>query len=93
MSLQLSDINHLLTLSHLSCTETEKETYLGQLQNILGHINVLKGLPLNDQEGEKNSGSTLLRDDVVLPKHDLHLNNIAPAWENGCFRVPKILES
>ncbi len=91
MSLQLSDIDHLMTLSHLSGSQDEKERYLGQLQNILKHMDVLNAVSFDSLPDQAQAEPTLLREDVVLPHQDLTLDTIAPVWENECFRVPKIL--
>jgi aspartyl-tRNA(Asn)/glutamyl-tRNA(Gln) amidotransferase subunit C len=93
MSLSLKDLEHTLKLAHLNIKPEEKKKYLSQLQDVVGHMDQLQSLDLTGIEPSSyaNDQGTTLREDVVVETTGLLLEKNAPRWENGCFRVPKIL--
>jgi aspartyl-tRNA(Asn)/glutamyl-tRNA(Gln) amidotransferase subunit C len=92
MSLSKDDITHISNLAHLEVSESEKDSYLEQLQSIFGHIDTLNSLNLDNVEPTTHSidVDTPLRDDVVVEQGDLLLEKNAPDWDGQGFRVPKI---
>lgn len=94
MSLTLKDLDYVLELAHLQIPQEDKAKYLGQLQKILGHMDNLNRLPLDHFEPATSPdwADPFFREDVVMPHQDLLLEKNAPAWEDGCFQVPKMGE-
>ena len=93
MSLTMEDLEHVIKLAHLEVDPAEKEKYLKQLTNILGYMEQLNELDLSniDPSSYASDRGTFLREDEVKQSEDLLLEKNAPKWENGCFRVPKII--
>ena len=93
MSFTKEDLDHIVNLAHLSVSDEDKAKYLSQLQDVLGYVEQLDQLDLADiaPTAYANTQGTLLREDTILPRQDLLLEQNAPLWEKGCFQVPKIL--
>ncbi len=94
MSLSMNDLDYVIELAHLDIAFQDKETYLGQLQTILGHMDNLNRMDLSGLQptcyGEIEA--PFYREDVVVSHSDLSLETNAPRWEDGCFHVPKMGE-
>lgn len=89
------DVEYVAALSRLEFSEDEKEMYAGQLNAILEYVNQLNEL---DTEGVKPTYhvmpvANVFREDEVSPsmERDNVLMN-APVTQEGCFKVPRIIE-
>ncbi len=88
------DVVHVARLARLALSETEIERFTGQLAAILDHARDVESL---DVEGVPPMSHpfplvNVLRDDVVGPCVDRdEVLAMAPAVEDGRFRVPPIL--
>ena len=94
MSLNKSDLDKVLRLSHLEIPDNEKEEYLSQLQKVLGHMERINTLDLSNERSDAwNEGpSTPEREDTVIKeRHIDSMNELAPNWENDAFVVPQII--
>ncbi len=95
MKLSREQVEHIAELARLALTEEEKALYQEQLSAILEYFERLRQL---DTEAIPPTASVLplssvMRADEVkapFPREDLLAN--APAAEEGCFRVPAVLE-
>ena len=94
MSLTFKDLDYVIELAHLDIPQEDKEKYLSQLQKILGHMDSLNRLPLDAYAPATSPdwSDPFFREDVVKPHAELLLEENAPAWEDGCFQVPKMGE-
>jgi len=90
------DVEHVAMLARLEIEEGQKEVFTEQLNNILEHISKLNEVntdnvpPTYHVLPQKN----VWREDKALPstpREDALAN--APEQENGCFKVPKVIES
>jgi len=88
------DVAHVAKLARLDLTESELDTYTGQLASILGHARDIAALDLHALEptdhpyGLRNA----LREDVVTASIDRdELLAAAPSVAEGRFRVGRIL--
>lgn len=95
MKITKKEVEHVATLARLRLTEEETELYTKQLDNILSYIDKLNELDTTGIEPATHSMpiTTPLREDEVktsLTQEDALMN--APDRENGCFKVPKIIE-
>lgn len=95
MKLAREQVEHIAALARLSLSEEEKALYQEQLSAILEHFARLQEL---DTGGISPTATVLPLRNVMradeahptLPREDILAN--APAAENGCFRVPAVLE-
>lgn len=89
------DVRHVATLARLDVTEDEVELFAGQLAAVLEHAEDVEAL---DTEGVPPTAHPLplvnvLREDVARPGADRdEILAMAPAAEDGRFRVPRILD-
>jgi aspartyl-tRNA(Asn)/glutamyl-tRNA(Gln) amidotransferase subunit C len=95
MTVAKKDVENIATLARLEFTDEELDQLTQQLGSILDYASQLNEL---DTDGVKPSphgvlGSNVFREDVVEPSLSLDqaLGN-APDQEDGCFKVPKIIE-
>ncbi len=95
MVLDREDVEHIAELARLSLSSEEISHYQDQLSAILEHFQRLQEL---DTEEVAPLASVLplhsvMREDEVRPPLDREeLLRNAPDAENGCFRVPAVLE-
>lgn len=90
-----ADVEHVALLARLALTDDELERFTEQLGVILDHAAQVAAL---DTAGVEPTAHPLplvnvLRDDDVRPSLDpTEVLAMAPATEDGRFRVPRILE-
>lgn len=90
-----ADVEHVALLARLALTDDELERFTEQLGVILDHAAQVAAL---DTAGVEPTAHPLplvnvLRDDDVRPSLDpAEVLAMAPATEDGRFRVPRILE-
>ncbi|HEX2849621.1 MAG TPA: Asp-tRNA(Asn)/Glu-tRNA(Gln) amidotransferase subunit GatC [Acidimicrobiales bacterium] len=88
------DVRHVAKLARLAVTDDEVELFAGQLAAVLEHAQDVEAL---DTGGVAPTAHPLplenvLRDDVARPGLDRdEVLAMAPAAEDGRFRVPRIL--
>jgi len=88
------DVRHVARLARLDVTDEEVELFAGQLAAVLDHAQDVEAL---DTAGVPPTAHPLplrnvLRDDVPGPSLDRdEVLAMAPAAEDGRFRVPRIL--
>ncbi len=93
MSFSKSDLDHVIALSHLSVADDVKPVYLDQIGRILDHLAVLESFDLTAVPPSQGvtQGETPLRPDEITLRQSLLLEKNAPAFDDHCFVVPKIL--
>lgn len=98
MSLQLTrnQVAHVATLSRLSLTDTELDTFTHQLQDILEYIEMLEEVDTENTEPMVHAieQQNVFREDEIadsLPRDEALKN--APATDGSYFLVPPILET
>ena len=95
MKITKEGVEHVAKLARLSLSEDERERYTKQMDSILTYIEKLNEL---DTEGVAQTAHSVsianpMRGDDVkesLSREGALLN--APEEEEGCFKVPKIIE-
>jgi aspartyl-tRNA(Asn)/glutamyl-tRNA(Gln) amidotransferase subunit C len=91
------DIHKIAHLARLELTAAEIETYGGQLEQILHHIEQLKGINVEGIEATAHAAPIFdrYREDELQPGHTLSpeaaLSN-APASAHDQFKMPKVIE-
>jgi aspartyl-tRNA(Asn)/glutamyl-tRNA(Gln) amidotransferase subunit C len=97
MKLSREEVRHIASLARLDLSPDEQHLYGEQLSAILAHFEKLQEL---DTEDIPPTATVLplrsvMRDDVTQSLEDSARQDIlanAPDAEDGCFRVPAILE-
>jgi aspartyl-tRNA(Asn)/glutamyl-tRNA(Gln) amidotransferase subunit C len=95
MKLSLEQVQHIAELARLALSDEELALYQGQLSAILEHFEQLQAL---DTEAIPPTATVLPLRNVMradesrppFPREDILAN--APDAEDGCFKVPAVLE-
>jgi len=94
MKISRKDVEHVAKLARLELTESEITTFVGQIGDILDHVDSLKKVDTQGVVGTSHAISltNAFREDDVSESsdRDASLAN-APESEDGCFVVPKII--
>jgi len=95
MSLSLDDVQRIALLARIAISDTEAEEVQGQLNRILGLIELLQAVNIEGVEpmSHPQDVSQRLRPDQVS-ESDRHIafQQIAPQVEGGLYLVPKVIE-
>lgn len=95
MKLTREDVVYVADLARLELDESQLKTYGEQLTNILDYAEKLNELDTTNVIATAHvlPINNVLREDEVKPSLDREkaLQN-APSQENGCFKVPKVIE-
>ena len=88
-------IEHVANLARLNLTENEKEKMTSEMTNIISYVDKLNELDTSNvpPTSHVKPVNNVFREDRVLKSYDREkiLSN-APSQENGCFKVPKVVE-
>ncbi|MEQ8820084.1 MAG: Asp-tRNA(Asn)/Glu-tRNA(Gln) amidotransferase subunit GatC [Sumerlaeia bacterium] len=87
-------VAHVALLSRLALTDEEIEQFAGELTKVVGHLNKLAELDLDDVPMTSHAipMSNVFRPDAArpgLPTAEALAN--APEQEDDCFKVPQII--
>ena len=95
MKITKETIEHVANLARLNLTEKEKEELTGQMGDIISYVDKLNELDTTDVKPMEHviPIRNVLREDKTEESFDREkiLAN-APSEEDGCFKVPKIVE-
>ncbi|MBP2628461.1 MAG: Aspartyl/glutamyl-tRNA(Asn/Gln) amidotransferase subunit [Firmicutes bacterium] len=95
MRITCKDVANVALLSRLEFSESEIETFTGQMDAILQYAEVLNKLNVENVEPMAHvlPLKNVMRADEAKPSlpRELALSN-APEQEDGYFKVPKIME-
>lgn len=95
MSKDHIDVNYVANLARLNLSKEEVTTFQRQIEDILGYINKLEELEIDDIEPTAHAAPVYdrIREDIVKPslERDAFLN-IAPETINDQLKVPKVIE-
>jgi aspartyl-tRNA(Asn)/glutamyl-tRNA(Gln) amidotransferase subunit C len=94
MKISRKDVEHVANLARLELTESDIITFVGQIGDILDHVDSLKKVDTQGVVGTSHAISltnAFREDEVSEPANrEVSLAN-APESEDGCFVVPKII--
>lgn len=95
MAITKEDVKHVAGLARLDPTEADLEVYTEQLQKVLTHVEQISKLDTTGVEPTTHAVTIKgpMREDVVggsLTQEEALAN--APASDEGCFKVPKVIE-
>lgn len=95
MKLTKEDVVYVAELARLEFNDDELQVFGDQLTSILDYAEKLNQLDTSNVKPTAHvlPVNNVLRDDLVVPSLDRAkvLQN-APSQENGCFKVPKVIE-
>ncbi|MDI3518239.1 MAG: aspartyl-tRNA(Asn)/glutamyl-tRNA(Gln) amidotransferase subunit [Caldanaerobacter sp.] len=95
MAISKSEVEYIAKLARLKFTEEEIEAMAQELSKILDYVNKLNELDTENVEPTAHIVPihNVFREDEVkpsMPREKVLMN--APYKEQGCFKVPKIIE-
>ena len=92
MSVSSDDVRHIARLARLELTDQEVERFRRELSTILGYVEQLGTLDAG-HAAEPAAPAQPPRPDVVKEWGDVRpLHEAAPDFEDGYFRVPRVIE-
>lgn len=95
MKITKETIEHVANLARLNLTEQEKEKLTIEMASIISYVDKLNELDTTNIEPRSHvlPMKNVFREDITLTSYDREkiLNN-APSQEDGCFKVPKVVE-
>jgi len=95
VAISRDEVAHLARLARIAMTDVELDRLAGDLQVILDAVAVVGEVAAADVPAASHAVplTTVLRPDVVRPSLDRdEVLAMAPAAEDGRFRVPRILD-
>ncbi len=96
MKITRAEVQHVAQLARLAVTDDEVDRLATQLSSLLEYVEKLGELSLDDVEPTAHVHEIVnaMRDDVPAPSlpREAALSN-APMVEDGCFRVPKVIDA
>ena len=92
MAISAADVRHIARLARLELTDDEVARFQAELSKILEYAAQLESLEA-ERAAEPPPADQPLRDDVVEPWPDVRpLHDEAPAFVEGTYRVPRVVE-
>lgn len=92
LPLTSAELDRVAALARLELTEEERDRLLGELESVLGHLDVLRRADLSDAPapGDAGSAAPLRRDEIAFDPLQRPLAELAPEWADGFFLLPRI---
>ena len=92
MKISRDEARRIADLAHLEFDDAGLDRMAAEMTTILGYIEKLREVDVPAEAGE-SSAATPFRDDETRPSLDREtIARNAPAWANGFFVVPKVIE-
>ncbi len=94
MAISREEILHVSRLARLELSEAELEKFTGQLGNILDYISKLNEIDTSDVPPTAHvlELTNVFREDAITDSPVENLDQMAPSFFEGHFRVPKVIE-
>lgn len=96
MKISVQDVMHVAKLSRLQVAEQDVEKFTTQFNDILSYAEVINQLDTSEIKPTAHAIElhNILREDIVKESftNQQALAN-APATENGCYLVPKVVDN
>jgi aspartyl-tRNA(Asn)/glutamyl-tRNA(Gln) amidotransferase subunit C len=94
MAISRQDVLHVSRLARLQLSEAEVEKFTSQLGNILDYISKLNELDTRDVPPTSHALeiTNVFREDEASDPPVGNLEQMAPSFYKGHFRVPKVIE-
>ena len=93
MKITRDDARRIAALAHLECDDDGLDRMAAEMTKILSYIDQLREVDLSTDNSVAATPETPMREDVVRPDVDRdRVERNAPAWRDGHFVVPKVIE-
>lgn len=95
MKVTKETIEHVANLARLNISESEKEKLTLEMENIISYVDKLNELDTTNVKPMEHviPIQNVLREDVVTGSYEREkLLKSAPSQEDGCYKVPKVME-
>ena len=95
MKVTRETIEHIADLARLNISEKEKDKLTLEMEKILSYVDKLNELDTSDVKPMEHviPIQNVLREDMVKGSFEREkLMKCAPSHENGCYKVPKVVE-
>ena len=90
MKIDRDEARRIAGLAHLEFDDASLDRIAGEMTQILGYVERLRDAAVIEAEAGE---ATPMRDDATRPATAReHIERNAPAFENGFFVVPKVIE-
>lgn len=87
------EIKRLATLSRLTVPEAELEAVAKDINSILGFVNTIQAVKLEEGTIQNTDDINIFRDDIIAPLAPDHdLIEAAPLHQDHFVKVPKVIE-
>jgi len=96
MKLSIQEVEHIAELARLRLTDAEKEKYSEQLSNILGYMEKLQTVDMDNIEptSQVTGLTNIMREDEVVESGIAdELVACSPDSGDGYVKIPKIFEN
>lgn len=94
MKVSREEIEHIANLAELNLEESEIDTYILHLQDILNFANIVNSAPVEDLDvtiATRDSKNIFRKDEVRVFEDNESLFVNAPAQAGHMFKIPKVL--
>ena len=94
MKVSREEIEHIANLAELNLEESEIDTYILHLQDILNFANIVNSAPVEDLDvtiATRDSKNIFRKDEVRVFKDNESLFVNAPSQAEHMFKIPKVL--
>jgi aspartyl-tRNA(Asn)/glutamyl-tRNA(Gln) amidotransferase subunit C len=92
MRIDRAEARRIAALAHLEFDDAALDRHAAEMTKILEYVETLPDV--ESVAGQAGLPVLHMRDDVVLPSLDRALvERNAPAWSDGFFAVPKVIEN
>jgi aspartyl-tRNA(Asn)/glutamyl-tRNA(Gln) amidotransferase subunit C len=93
MNITRDEARRIAALAHLQFDDDGLDRMAAEMTKILSYIDQLREVDLSTGKSAGATHTTPLREDVVRPGVDRDaVERNAPAWRDGHFVVPKVIE-
>jgi aspartyl-tRNA(Asn)/glutamyl-tRNA(Gln) amidotransferase subunit C len=91
MAVSKADVRHVAALARLELDADEVAAVAGQLSTILQHVDALRTVPVPSAAPQSGVAEPALRPERAAPLSlAVPLAELAPAWQDGFFTVPRL---
>lgn len=94
MQVSREEILHIANLAHLNLEESEIDTYVLHLQDILNFANIVNNAPVDELDitiGTNEAKNVFRKDEIKIFNDIKSLLQNAPEQEQNMFKIPKVI--
>lgn len=94
MQVSREEILHIAKLADLNLDESEVDSYILHLQDILNFANIVNNAPiegLTETIAANNSYNVFRKDEIIESMNREELLQNAPDKQEGMFKIPKVI--